>query len=1599
MSMVNGQILNPNAGHSSKIGIPSDLEYLKKSEIDRDNINGIDNLTPYSSVPMNAKINSNVNTESVMQPDLCTSTTNSVSGKCIPNTPMSMGLNGASNYYNEVYMNENNLSNNKYDSLICKDNYINKEMENNCLSNMNNGSSENMLNNQNYNNGYENGIIEHGRPFVNSCTNRNEVLEQSGMANYNNNFANEQNEEDRKYEINLNSELLNGEIVDSEILNKQMIASEILKNNMLRCNNAQNQFIGDPSNNLVPQINDENRYLNPEISMGINGQQNGVLNGIPGNIASGNEHILLNSHLNNTNMFNSDTRTDCNVSGNGENQIGGINGELNKIQDIKEKGAQQNENGNKNGELGRKENNSGMKKTNKIYNRRSKIVKTENGTELNSSVDNPCKASKIRKKNGNHIMGSGTGAVSSNKAHGTDSAGNIRVKEEIEERTGNENLDRTQESIGGSQGSSDKEIDGRTLGCSTPTPNDNCNMENNNNSQNFNMNMSNINDKNKSMHNSNGLTNGEKEFNNMNPYIHNYGSAAMNKDSKNTFQNSDQGNSIGMMNQVCQGREHPQFGLPNFDTSNGGIDRHANIYPHFIYEQLSKPISIPMPDELKKNNVNSNERMYNTEMNPGYCPDNSNGGNMFPYNAKMNIKNNYYKNPNQINMECMGGNHFEEFPGYRNEMFNNAYDGCNGMPPIMNNNPFVNNAPPFGMQDIINMNNNIGNIINGEDNILHNANLDRNKLWADTVVNNGIPNLMHNNSPNMNNMFEYPMGSNFSNCESMGANKLVGMGNKNHLSVSNNIGEYDMSTKSMQTSSNYISTDTNEDRQFDEINQFLMNNENNLHQNAMHMNFNNNQNNNIPNMCNGMDPNYDAANFGNLENAENAKTQNKNAKNANSTRKGGKYKKSKSFGGTIKKGGTVFNLDLESYRIKKTPLCIYSVRDICNNYKLSKKHIKYTSSYEVAVDCDCTIHHSIQCVKNYVVFLKEEHLKKKKKSEQNKYGLRNKSNSKGRKQNKNSENGKEPNKDDVKNDTQGGEAQKTDIKMENKTDPIVKVPIKTEPVESESEQKGCNNAKKGVKENVNVSVKKDADENEKENEKETVKVNVKKDEGELVKKEPVEDKGVEVKKENCKNNEEKENDKENDKEKEDEDDEEDDEDDDDEEEDGESNIYNLSQCNNILYNINKIWHPGFNRPLGDVGRKLVLKEIREHHHRDPKKTTDLLLERGLDYGKVRFMRVNELYHYMYALDSFEYAIKISLEFGSNIRMSTISNRVDHASLCLNLKSGYSYCLICCSQRPDIYGLYSSINLMQNMLLLQSSYKYLNKFARKTKLPKKDKLARAMRKNMEKKRNGNNKLVIISAECVPNIINKKGKNNKKNKNNEKNKNDENNKNDEKNENDEKNKNNDQNKKDDKNNVCNSDSFDDMESGLSEYENLTKIKEALKENEEICNKYPEEDIEERHRYYMIQKNWDYVKKKKNKINKNDTQCPTTCFDDNKFSDAKKDDTNDYIIENDKTDSYNNLDVNIIYDDNTNESIIYEPANKYNYEGRYSLNENNLYNAHKNIKNNKQIYYESETDDKNEDNLHQEEYRNVNQNNFLDHKNYDEIEEDPNECNKFE
>ncbi|KAF8820735.1 hypothetical protein IE077_000420, partial [Cardiosporidium cionae] len=81
------------------------------------------------------------------------------------------------------------------------------------------------------------------------------------------------------------------------------------------------------------------------------------------------------------------------------------------------------------------------------------------------------------------------------------------------------------------------------------------------------------------------------------------------------------------------------------------------------------------------------------------------------------------------------------------------------------------------------------------------------------------------------------------------------------------------------------------------------------------------------------------------------------------------------------------------------------------------------------------------------------------------------------------------------------------------------------------------------------------------------------------------------------------------------------------------------------------WYPGFNRSIGDIGRKLLLKEIREYHSRDPQWTFDRLSQAGLDYSEVRFMKVSQLYHYMHALGAFEYALKVSFEFGSGQRKS------------------------------------------------------------------------------------------------------------------------------------------------------------------------------------------------------------------------------------------------------------------------------------------------------------------------------------------------------------
>lgn len=143
-------------------------------------------------------------------------------------------------------------------------------------------------------------------------------------------------------------------------------------------------------------------------------------------------------------------------------------------------------------------------------------------------------------------------------------------------------------------------------------------------------------------------------------------------------------------------------------------------------------------------------------------------------------------------------------------------------------------------------------------------------------------------------------------------------------------------------------------------------------------------------------------------------------------------------------------------------------------------------------------------------------------------------------------------------------------------------------------------------------------------------------------------------------------------------------------------------CDNVYYNVNRIWSPNFNRPLGDIGRKLILKEIRELHYKDAAKTTSLLLREGLDYGKVRFMKVSELYHYMYALGVFEYAVKISLEFGSNIRMSSVVSQGNYRSTCNNLNKGYDFCFICCSHKNhSVSFIPGGVVLAEHRLYLQS----------------------------------------------------------------------------------------------------------------------------------------------------------------------------------------------------------------------------------------------------------------------------------------------------------
>ncbi|ANQ10960.1 Uncharacterized protein PCOAH_00053470, partial [Plasmodium coatneyi] len=155
----------------------------------------------------------------------------------------------------------------------------------------------------------------------------------------------------------------------------------------------------------------------------------------------------------------------------------------------------------------------------------------------------------------------------------------------------------------------------------------------------------------------------------------------------------------------------------------------------------------------------------------------------------------------------------------------------------------------------------------------------------------------------------------------------------------------------------------------------------------------------------------------------------------------------------------------------------------------------------------------------------------------------------------------------------------------------------------------------------------------------------------------------------------------------------------------------IRKCDNVYYNVNKIWSVNFNRPLGDIGRKLILKEIRELHYKDAAKTTSLLMREGLDYGKVRFMKVSELYHYMYALGVFEYAVKISLEFGSNIRMSSVVTQGNYRSTCNNLHNGYDFCFICCSHKnPSLSYFPVGFNMTEQRMHIRSYSTLVEEFA-------------------------------------------------------------------------------------------------------------------------------------------------------------------------------------------------------------------------------------------------------------------------------------------------
>ncbi|KAL7069247.1 hypothetical protein ACR3K2_01820 [Cryptosporidium serpentis] len=75
------------------------------------------------------------------------------------------------------------------------------------------------------------------------------------------------------------------------------------------------------------------------------------------------------------------------------------------------------------------------------------------------------------------------------------------------------------------------------------------------------------------------------------------------------------------------------------------------------------------------------------------------------------------------------------------------------------------------------------------------------------------------------------------------------------------------------------------------------------------------------------------------------------------------------------------------------------------------------------------------------------------------------------------------------------------------------------------------------------------------------------------------------------------------------------------------------------------YYEGFKLPLGDLGRKMLLKKLREIHTQNPTKMEKALTDHGLSYTRIRFASVQQLFKISYVCDVFDYALSIHCEFG------------------------------------------------------------------------------------------------------------------------------------------------------------------------------------------------------------------------------------------------------------------------------------------------------------------------------------------------------------------